>query len=260
MSLHPNALNSVARTSLHDDPHTIVIRYMLRAVTSTALTSAVDIDDTDIIVDDVSGILVGHIVTIFNVNTERFYQGKILSISVNTLLMDTPLDSVFPAGSNVDISSDNINVDGSVTPVIFEARGGTPVDEALQVTFHINRLLIQMTTTAAPDLDKFGDISGGLTKGVVFRSVNGITNNIFNVKKNSDIAAIAFDYVPYNASNPGIGVYGISSRLTFSGQDKMGSVIAVGPGEDVHLIVQDDLTSLLTFKMVLEGHIGEFYR
>jgi hypothetical protein len=41
--------------------------------------------------------------------------------------------------------------------------------------------------------------------------------------------------------------------MTFGGEEKMGTVVRVGPGEDLEWVVQDDLSSLLNFQNVAEG-------
>ena len=46
---------------------------------------------------------------------------------------------------------------------------------------------------------------------------------------------------------------GFTGRLTFAGQNKFGAVVRLGAGEDLQVIIQDDLTSLVLFEIIAEG-------
>ena len=105
-------------------------------------------------------------------------------------------------------------------------------------------------------MNKFGDLAK-LTRGLAVRRKDGNIVNYFNIKDNSEIAGIMYDWTPSIASNPGQGVDGFYSRLTFAGQDKIGVVVRLGAGEDLQFVVQDDLTGLLSLEIVAEGHIVE---
>jgi len=254
-----NALNSIARVAIHDDPHPLVIAYMSNLTLVAATVADAAMNQRFVKVDDATGmgLATTDYFILFSTETNRFFQGTILAIVGDVVELDTPLDSFFPAGSFVDVGTRDLAVDGSSNPVTYGLRG-SPRPDAIQASAHINRILLQITCESAPDFGKFGDLDA-LTKGLVLRSVDGITNNIFNAKTNADLALLAYDYTPYDASNPGQGVYGISVRLTFSGQSKLGSTIAIGPGDDLNTTVQDDLSDLLTFRIAAEGHISELF-
>lgn len=64
-----------------------------------------------------------------------------------------------------------------------------------------------------------------------------------------------YDFTVYEASNPSQGIDGFCGRLTFGGQSKLGVVLRVGPDENLQLIVQDDLSYLVDFEIMLEGHV-----
>ena len=42
--------------------------------------------------------------------------------------------------------------------------------------------------------------------------------------------------------------------MTFSGQDKLGVALRLNPGEDLQLIIQDDLRGLTSIEILAEGH------
>lgn len=237
--------------NIQDQHSAAIIAYFSLLEEETLLTNTVAIGDFDITVDVVTGIQVGEYVSIFNVAANRFYLGVILSISVNTLTMDTPMDFAFPSGSFVTSGKRNMNVNGSVTPVVFGLRN---TETAIGATFDITRLMFTCLTSTAVDLSKFGDIVGGLTRGIVIRSKDGIFQNIFNAKTNGELANFMFDFEVISATNPAQGQHGFFGRMTFAGQSRIGVTLRLEPGEDLQIIIQDDLTTLLDFKIIAEGH------
>ena len=62
-----------------------------------------------------------------------------------------------------------------------------------------------------------------------------------------------YDLNIYEAAKQGAN--GFIARLTFAGQDKMGVAIRLAINEDMEIIVQDDLSSLLKLTVVAEGSI-----
>ena len=114
-----------------------------------------------------------------------------------------------------------------------------------------------MVTTNLGDLNDFGDITGGLANGLLLRKkyTDGTYQNIVNIRTNADFVLNAYDFDRYVATNPGVGVNGQKWRMTFGGEEKMGTVIRIGPGEDLEWVVQDDLTSLLGFQNIAQGSL-----
>jgi hypothetical protein len=237
------------------DQHTGVIIASLsnEIASSTLATSPTAIDDLSFDVADATGFLTGHYLSIFNIDANRFYLATILGISTNTLTVDTPLDFAFPVGSFITAGEINLNVNGESTPVIYGLRN---TEEAIGSAFDITTLIFTCLTDTAVDLSKFGDITGGLDNGLVLRKKDGEYANTFNVKSNGDISNI-MDFDPQSATNPAQGQDGFIGTMTFAGQNKMGVTIRLEPGEDIQLIVQDDLTSLTSFSVIAEGHIVE---
>jgi hypothetical protein len=107
-------------------------------------------------------------------------------------------------------------------------------------------------TDTAPQLNEFGDIAA-LVNGLVCRRRDGSYYNIFNVKTNIEIAGIQYDYTPLSAL--GAGQNGFYTRLTFAGQSKMGVAQRLGTGEDMEILIQDDLTDIALLEIIAEGHI-----
>ena len=245
--------NGSVPVTLQDQTTPAVIVYANQvAATTTIAVAPVAVDDYTIEVASITGIIVGHYLGIFSLITNRYYAGIILDITDNVITLDTPLDSDFEIGDTVGSGIRDLSVNGSVTPEIFSLRGADP---GIAVTIDVTRVMLQMTTNNAALYTSFGDIVGGLTRGLVVRRVDGSYYNIFNVKTNSEIALIAFDYDALDSSNPS-GTSGVKARLTFAGQSKMGVVQRIGPGEDLQVLVQDDLTDLLSFNVVFEGSVA----
>lgn len=210
-------------------------------------------DPTGIVlpVDDVSG----SYIIIFSVPTGRVYFGHVIGLVGNVVTLDTQLDSVFPNGAFVDITTTNMVVDGSVTPELFGIRGlGVIPGVVLEVD--ITRIIITCYTTTAVSLNKFGNLPK-LLRGLALRERNGITSNIFNVKSNGELAGILLDFIPYDAQNTQQGQHGFNARLTFASPEKLGVAKRLSPGDDLEALIQDNLASgapdITFLEIVAEG-------
>lgn len=199
-----------------------------------------------------TGIYNGAYLLIFDVTTGRFTPCHVVSIAGLNVTIDTPLDVSYPVGTIVDVSTTNMNVNGSVTPQVFGLRG-LGIIPGIPQKYDITRIIFKCLTTDQVSLSLFGDLPK-LLKGLVLRRRNGETFNIFNVKSNGEIAGIMLDWIPYSATNPNQGENGFTARLTFSGQEKLGVVQRLAAGEDLEIVVQDNLTGLLLLNIVAEGH------
>ena len=218
-------------------------------IAETTTSGVLAKDDLVVGVVSATGFVVGQYLTIYNVVSNRVYFGTVLSIASLDITLDTPIDFEFPAGSFVSVGNTNMNVNGSVTPQIFGIRNPSAVDIPLSVDF--TRVMVKCLTATSIDLSEFGDISGGLTNGIVIRKIDGEYYNILNAKTNGELKNIMFDFDIQAAS--GNQQDGFTGRLTFAGQDKMGAVIRLKEAEDLQIIIQDDLTSLTSLQIIVEG-------
>jgi hypothetical protein len=232
--------------SVQDQTSPPLIVNMNRTINVTSLTSPTAIGDTTIVVASATGFVDGVHITLTDPVSGRYYTGhQVGAIATLTVTVDTPIDFVY--------THDMTSAIGTLAaPIIYSVRAGEQSD--VPTTVDITRLIFTCTDDTAVDFTKF---CGGppLTNGIVLRRVDGYYQNIFNVKTNQDLANIMFDFVVAASSNPVQGVDGFVSRLTFGGQNKMGVVVRIGPGEDLELLVQDDLTGLTSFTIVAEGHV-----
>ena len=240
--------------SLQDQTTQAVISRFVNFTVATTITAEAAIGTKIVSVADATGMAVGQHFTIFNQAVGRWTLGEIVAINSLDITIDSPLDWTLPVGSDMSTGSYDLSVDGSVTPVEFALRGGTPAEDALAIEFDITRIVIQCKTSSAGALNFFGNIAR-LTNGLLFRRVDGSVQNIFNVKDNGGLANLSFDFSFYTAS--GHGTDGFVCRISFAGQDKMGVALRIGAGEDLQFIVQDDLTSLTSLYVVAEGHVVE---
>lgn len=229
----------------------IVILPMVQLLATSTLAADTVIDTNTISVISAAGFTVGDHIRVISPANDRFYFGDILSISGNTVTVDTPMDYVHLSGSSVTVSNVNMAIDGSDTPVTFRLRTGTP---SVASSIDVTRIIIACSAQTSVDLNKFGDLPA-LTNGYVFRRVGGNMRNIFNVKDNRELAVLGYDFTVLEASHPSQAVDGFLFRLTFAGQNKMGVAIRIDPEDNLEIIVQDDLSELVALCVMVEGHI-----
>lgn len=220
------------------------------APTTVAVETAIDDQSVTVVSDAVCS--VGDYFGVFE--DSRFYFGEILALpGGNVIDLDTPLDSVFTIGSTAACFSRDMDVNGSITPQIFQVEVGSGGTESIDIT----RIIFLLHTATTPEFADFGDISGGLTMGLVLRRVNGSTENILNWKSNAEIANTAYDLDLFGAGGLPGGAEGFVARLSFAGQEKHGVALRLGPGDKIQMIIQDDLTTLTQFRVVAQGHVVE---
>lgn len=234
---------------VQDGTSPLMIVKASKVVIETTTTTLGAIDDYIINVTSATSFVVGQYMTIYNADDNRVFFADILSINVLAITINAPLDFAFPIGSFVSVGDTNLNVNGSVTPQIFGIRNPTGID--IPLSFDVVRLMFKCLTSSSIDLSEFGDIPGGLTRGLVVRKTDGTYYNVFNAKTNGEMKNIMYDFDIQAAS--GNQQDGFTARLTFGGWSKMGAVIRLREDEDLQIIVQDDLTSLGTFSIIAEG-------
>ena len=197
-----------------------------------------------------------------DIDGKAFYQSEILSvISLGgdnyNIKMDSPLDYDFNILDFGCLSSTNLAVDGSLTPVIFAI---SPMYLNDSVEWDLTRLIMACgglgigAQNDAPDDADFM-VGTALTNGIVLRSVNGVYKNIFNAKTNGELRTRTFDvnYVDKTKS----GLYSVGFRRTFAGQDKNGVTIRLiaEDKDQLQIIVQDDLTNNQRCQAIVQGHV-----
>lgn len=220
----------------------------------TTLADPAVIDTYTLRVTDPANYSVGDIILL--VTETASYAGGILIIVGDVITVDSLINFAYPAGTPAASRSREMNVDGSTTPVKFEIfiPDGTIIDQ-----INICHLMMQCLTASAVDMSKFGDIVGGLTKGIVLRGVpdpgSGIPiTNSWNAKTNGDLAILADDWNPQTATNPAQGQDGFLWLYTYGGDDKHGVILPVNAGDKIEFIIQDNLTTILDLKTLYGGN------
>jgi len=219
--------------------------------TGSLLSATTAIDSNEVIFTAGHGATAGD--TICLNEDPYFFQAGVLGVTNNTVTLDSPLDRAFPSSSFVSIGSKSMNVDGSTTPVLFDV-GPKMLPTTL---WDVVRVLFIIRDDAAMDSAKFGGITA-LTNGVVLRKKNGTYKNIFNVKSNGDFAERAYD-IEYDDRSAPQSDYFFRCRRTFGGQSKNGVTIRLvgAENDELQIIIQDDLTGLVDFRCVIQGHVIE---
>jgi len=235
--------------TLQDSTAPLFIVKASQLVIETTLTIVTAKDDYIVNVTSAASFVVGQYLTIYSVADNRVFFSNILAINTLAITLDSPLDFEFPIGAIVSVGTQEMAVDGSVTPQIFGIRNPTNVDIPLSID--ITRIMFKCLTSSATDLSMFGDIAGGLLRGIVVRRVDGTYQNIFNAKTNGELKSLMFDYDPETVTQQGQD--GFTGRLTFAGQNKMGAVVRLSAQEDLQIIIQDNLDSLDSFRVIAEG-------
>lgn len=248
-------VNGALDVNIQDQASPLFLDRITEQVTGPyTLASATIPGDYDIVLDNATGLNVNDYIGLFQNSTNpNEYFGNIKSISSNTLTMYTPLDAVFdPVGNSPELFelNDGMAVDGSSTPRIFS------LINVNELATDITRIIIHITDGSSMDDGKFGSLSA-LTAGCVLRKkyADGSFINYFTVRTNGELGEIAYDK-SYDSKAPS-GVFGVSVRLTFAGQSKIGAVVRLEQTEELQMIIQDNLSSLSSFTMSVQGHISD---
>lgn len=233
--------------NVQDQSTDIVDYYLCKYIRDLSLSIDAVVNEYTITVADATLVSVGSYVCLQE--NSRAFQAQILSIAGNVLTLDTPLDYGFTTSASAQERTPDLNLDGSVTPI------SASLQPAPGTKWDITRILLVMTHTSAGDDARFGNIENGLTKGIVLRKSDGIHHTIFNAKNNGDIRIRAFDVV--YSDKAGGGLFSTSMRRSFAGQDKNGVVMRLDgdSNEKIEVLIQDDLSSLSSFKVVAQGHV-----
>ena len=223
--------------------------FFIRQLGATTLLTQGNIGDYKLNLTNSAPFLAGNMVGVFTPTGQFFFARQIGPPVLNEITIDTPLDMSYPSGSVAIAASWNMNVNGSISPVIYQIG---PVGAGTGISVDITRLLFYIQDGSSMDDALFGGISA-LVNGIVLRKNDGIIQNIWNIKTNGEFALHAYD-AQYTDKAPA-GSYGFRVRNTYGGQDKHGVTIRLIPGDTLELIIQDNLTGLEVFNAMAQGHI-----
>lgn len=245
--------NGAVPVNIQDQTTQIIDLHAHQDISNLTLIDDTIIGSMNIIIEHDVTIAVGQIIH-FEEN-KRASQSEIVSILIDTPIagqdtinLDTPMDYAYTTLSGIHNGNINLNVNGAITSQTFH------ISPPKDTKWDIVRMVLIIEDNSAMDSGKFGGITE-LTNGVVFRKKDGTYYNIFNAKSNSDFAVHAYD-IAYDDRAPA-GIYGFRARRTFGGQSKNGVVIRLdgNAGDQFQGIIQDDLTGLTKFHLIVQGHV-----
>jgi hypothetical protein len=139
-----------------------------------------------------------------------------------------------------------MNVNGSVTSQIFA------VSPPAGTSWHVYGMDLAISDGTAMDDATFGGIPA-LTRGLVFRHKDGTYKNFFNVKSNGEFNLRATE-LNYSAKAPA-GSFGMNVELAFPDHNGCAILLDGDTGDEMQMIIQDDLTGLTSFRATVSGHV-----
>lgn len=264
--IDPNSLNNIIINDSDgvdvfiQDQHTEIINLKLTEfIEHITLLNNYDIGDRTIRIQT-NGTTPTNILTL-NINEGiAFYQARpinVTSLGANQyeLYLDSPLDYPFTINAESCLGNSNLAVDGSITPRIFQV---SPEHLNNNISWDITGIHILFggigigpSNDAPDDADFF--ITDAITNGLILRSVNGITKNIFNIKTTGDLRSIVdnVEYVPKTKA----GVYTVSGQMEFSINSGVTIRLNANDNSSFEIIVEDDLTEMTGGQARVHGHV-----
>lgn len=117
----------------------------------------------------------------------------------------------------------------------------------------IYRMLVYIEDNSSMKYEDFGSISNGLINGLrVYYKETSSSNKVYidggyPIKTNSDFSKVCYDV---DIKISGTGNNHFSSRWTF---EKSGTLIYLDSGGEIGVTLNDDLSSLVQFNIVVQG-------
>ena len=236
---------------VQDQTTEIIDLYMVNiaGAITPVLSAGALIDAKTINVVSSTGVLATGVHAINISENGRTFQAIVTAVTATSISFNAPLDMDITTAAVVKVGNWNMNVNGSVTPVIY------CVCPPPGVTWDITRIIGSINDDVEMDATTFGGIAS-LDNGMVLRVVDGYTKNIFVVNNNGGFTERAYD-TEYDDRRSPQSEYGFSYRRTFAGQEKNGVVIRLNgdTGDKLEIIIQDDLTALAKLAHVVQGHV-----
>jgi len=242
--------SSQNNVNTRDEVKSPVVVVFNKVTNSTTLTTTAAKGTRALVVASATGISIGSYLILFNANDGSFGFYTVTGVSGTDVTVDNELEYDFSSGTNVDVATTDLNVDGSSTSQVFGIRGDTS-GSPVKVSVHLTKVVATCVATTKPDITDFGDIAS-LTRGLLFRFRDGSTQNLGSAKSNIELASQAGRWELLESAISG---YGFIAELVFSGRENLNTVLQLNPGEDLELVVQDNLTGLSSLKAIAFGHI-----
>lgn len=234
-----------AAVTLQDQHTEAFVLYLYNTAATPSITTDTAVDDESIEVDDSTGVVAGHAITIFDGG--RIFQSIVTNVPDSTHIeFASPLDYPFTTAATVETGAYNLNVDGSTTPKEFSISPPTGIE--LDVT----DIRVTFKSPSTIDPFEFGGISA-LTNGLVIRNVNGITKNNAVIINNTGLYEHGFE-LEYDDRGGGGGFYALRCKKNFPEVHGVTLRMTDDAGDSLKVKVQDNLTGLTQMIIVVLGH------
>lgn len=240
--------NGAAPVNVQDQTTEIVDIFFCRTLNTVTLAATITIDT------NTATLVAGHNFVAGDMfclkEWSRFFQAEIINVATNTVTIDRPFDFAFTSASVATRTTKDMNVNWSVTPLIYRV---TPVWMSW-IKFDITKILFHIEDDSPMDNWTFWGLPK-LTKWIVLRKKDWIYKSIFNAKDNGDFAHHCA-VVSYDDKAPSWS-YWIRIIKELSGQQNHWVVIRLDPAnnDELQVIIQDDLTWLIDFHCVALWHV-----
>lgn len=244
----PKESNGAIAVNIQDQNTPVVSSHFHCSCAAFTLSDDLSIGDTSFTAVAGHGITAGNMIY-FKENGRRT-ELECTNVATNVITLDGPLDYAYTTDAESTRADHDLTVVGSLaTPVVFH------VTPPLGVKWDIVKLKLFISDGSPMDDSLFGGITA-LTNGVQLRQRNGSYYNVFNFKSNGDIAE-HFDVPLVYSDKAPAGEYGLRAQRTLGGPSGTGVTIRLDGDTDdeMQILVQDDLTGLLHFHMVAQGHV-----
>lgn len=245
---------------VRNDPRTteIIAAPFYRFKDAVTLTVAGNVGDTSVWVDDVSQFTANTHLILTDTVTGEFHICDVIGdvYASNEVPIDTPLGTSFGVGTNITVGDHDMRtpIGSLAAPITYQVRSPAPLQSP--ISYDVYRIMLLGITTGVGDLAHFGD-GDPLVNGLVLRvkRSNGTYHNIGNAKTNGELKQMMYDFDLLSASNPQQGANGVSGRFTL---EKLGGVVRLEQGDDLEILVQDDLTTrVLEFGILTQGGVAQ---
>lgn len=177
------------------------------------------------------------------------FQSIVKSKTANTITIVSPLDYAFTTSAYCKTGSWNLNVNGSISPISFDA---IPIPGA---SIDVYTISVNMIDTSPMDSSLFGSIAS-LANGMVIRHEQPSTSSYLNIallSNNSGFSEQGFEST-YDPKPPS-GTYGVRHLLNIRNSYGVARRIRNTVNEKLSIIVQDDLSGIDMVVATFGGHI-----
>ena len=233
--------------SIQDQFTEVINLYVCDVIATTKMTEDIELYATTITVEDATGAVVGDCITISE--TGRVFQSLVTNIDGTTITFVGGADQAFTTEAVVCFAEwDLAQADGSTTQKIYK------ICPPAGAVWELTKLNFSIVDNVIMDDGKFGGITQ-LTKGLVFRVVDGYSKQLGIISNNAGFREYGFE-TNYTDRAGGTGVYGYNGFLRITDN---GVVLRLNGdnGDEFQIIVNDNLTNLTKVAFVVQGHAVE---